>query len=406
MRILATILAALRALRRNKMRSFLTMLGIIIGVGAVIAMVSIGDGAKAEVEARIASLGQNLILIFAGSVRTSGARSGYWGAGTLTVADALAIKKQVRDVVAVSPEVSGGSQALANGLNWYTHVGGESADYLSMRQWPLSEGAMFSDQDVRTAAKVCVIGQTIVDNLFPDTDPIGKTVRLGNLMPFKVIGVLVAKGFSVQGNDQDDWILIPYTSAQKRFSRQRYISLIDVEADSPDNFDEIEQDITNLLRDRHHLGDDRDNDFRVLDQVEIAETATATTRTMTLLLGAIACISLVVGGVGIMNIMLVSVTERTREIGIRMAVGAHDRDVLAQFLVEALVLSLMGGILGVLAGIGASQLLSRFSHWPVLVSPAVVLISFGFSGAVGIFFGYYPARKASQLDPIEALRFE
>lgn len=405
MRFLATILVALRALRRNKMRSILTALGIIIGVGAVIAMVSVGDGAKSQVEAQIASLGQNIILVFAGSVNSGGARSGYGGAGTLTIEDAMAIKNEVPDIEAVSPEVVGGAQVLANGLNWATRVRGESEDYLSMRQWPLADGAMFSTQDVRSDAKVCVIGQTIVKNLFPDGDAVGKTLRIRNL-PFKVVGVLAPKGFSVQGSDQDDMLIIPYTSAMKRFSKQTFLPVINVQATSSKRVAAIEQDITTLLRDRHHINQGRDDDFTVRDQQEISDAATATTRTMTFLLGAIACVSLVVGGIGIMNIMLVSVTERTREIGIRMAVGAHGGDVLMQFLIEAVVLSLMGGGLGILCGIGTAQLLSRVNHWPTLVSPSVVLLAFAFSGAVGVFFGYYPARKAAQLDPIEALRYE
>lgn len=405
MRFLATILVALRALRRNKMRSILTALGIIIGVGAVIAMVSVGDGAKSQVEAQIASLGQNIILVFAGSVNSGGARSGYGGAGTLTIEDAMAVKNEVPDIEAVSPEVVGGAQVLANGLNWATRVRGESEDYLSMRQWPLADGAMFSTQDVRSDAKVCVIGQTIVKNLFPDGDAVGKTLRIRNL-PFKVVGVLAPKGFSVQGSDQDDMLIIPYTSAMKRFSKQTFLPVINVQAASSKRVAAIEQDIATLLRDRHHINQGRDDDFTVRDQQEISDAATATTRTMTFLLGAIACVSLVVGGIGIMNIMLVSVTERTREIGIRMAVGAHGGDVLMQFLIEAVVLSLMGGGLGILCGIGTAQLLSRVNHWPTLVSPSVVLLAFAFSGAVGVFFGYYPARKAARLDPIEALRYE
>ncbi len=405
MRFFSTIFVAFRALRRNKMRSILTALGIIIGVGAVIAMVSIGDGAESQVEAQIASLGQNIILIFAGSATTGGARSGYGGAGTLTLEDAAAIKAEVRGIAGVSPEVRGQAQVLANGLNWATRILGESEDYLGMRQWPLSAGANFTDQDIRGDAKVCIIGQTIVNNLFPDGDPVGKTLRLRNL-PFKILGVLAPKGFSLQGTDQDDFILIPYTSAMKRFSRQSFLGTINVQAEAPDTMPGTEQEIGNLLRDRHHLTQGRDDDFTVRDQQEIAEAATATTRTMTFLLGAIAGVSLLVGGIGIMNIMLVSVTERTREIGIRMAVGAHGSDIRMQFLIEAVVLSLMGGTLGILLGIGASQFLSHLNHWPVLISTVAIVTAFVFSGAVGVCFGYYPASKAAQLDPIEALRYE
>jgi putative ABC transport system permease protein len=405
MHIIATFIVAFGALRRNKMRSILTALGIIIGVGAVIAMVSIGDGAKSQVEAQVASLGQNIILVFAGSINSGGQRSGYGGAGTLNIKDAEAIKTEVRDIQAVSPEVVGGAQVFANGLNWGTRIRGESEDYLSIRQWPLSEGAMFTDQDVKSDAKVCVIGQTIVNNLFPEGDAVGKTIRIRNL-PFKVLGILTTKGFSIQGNDQDDIVIIPYTSAMKRFSRQTYLAVINVQAVPNASLQLVELDIANLLHARHHIAEGRDDDFNVRDQQEIADAATATTRTMTFLLGAIACVSLVVGGIGIMNIMLVSVTERTREIGIRMAVGAHGSDILAQFLIESVVLSLTGGLLGIAIGILSAKILSHFNHWPTVISPTVSMIAFLFSGAVGVFFGYYPALKAAKLDPIEALRFE
>jgi putative ABC transport system permease protein len=405
MHIIATFIVAFGALRRNKMRSILTALGIIIGVGAVIAMVSIGDGAKSQVEAQVASLGQNIILVFAGSINSGGQRSGYGGAGTLNIKDAEAIKTEVRDIQAVSPEVVGSAQVFANGLNWGTRIRGESEDYLSIRQWPLSEGAMFTDQDVKSDAKVCVIGQTIVNNLFPEGDAVGKTIRIRNL-PFKVLGILTTKGFSIQGNDQDDIVIIPYTSAMKRFSRQTYLAVINVQAVPNASLQLVELDIANLLHARHHIAEGRDDDFNVRDQQEIADAATATTRTMTFLLGAIACVSLVVGGIGIMNIMLVSVTERTREIGIRMAVGAHGSDILAQFLIESVVLSLTGGLLGIAIGILSAKILSHFNHWPTVISPTVSMIAFLFSGAVGVFFGYYPALKAAKLDPIEALRFE
>ena len=395
----------MRALRRNKLRSILTALGIIIGIGAVIATVSIGNGAKAQVEAQIASFGQNIILIFAGSANAGGVRGGYGGAGTLTVQDARAIASEVRDVAAVSPEIRTGNQVLANGLNWGTTILGESEQYLDIRQWPLSSGAMFSEQDVRGDAKVCVIGQTIVNNLFPDDDPVGKTLRIRNL-PFKVVGVLAAKGFSLQGTDQDDLVIVPYTSAMKRIAKQNYLRTINVQASDPAKMSQIELEITNLLRDHHHINEGRDDDFTVRDQQEIAEAATATTRTMTFLIAVIAGVSLIVGGIGIMNIMLVSVTERTREIGIRMAVGAHGRDIRMQFLIEAVVLSLMGGLIGIVLGIGASQLLARINHWSTLVSTTAVAVSFVSSGAVGILSGCYPANKAADLDPIDALRYE
>jgi putative ABC transport system permease protein len=282
---------------------------------------------------------------------------------------------------------------------------GESEDYLDMRQWPLSEGAMFTEQEVRTSAKVCVIGKTIVTNLFPDGDPVGKTLRIRN-MPFKILGVLVPKGFSLQGTDQDDMVMIPYTSAMKRFSRQTFLPFVNVQADDSEHMAVAEQDISNLMRDRHHINEGRDDDFTVRDQQEIADAAAATTATMRYLLLAVACVSLIVGGIGIMNIMLVSVTERTREIGIRMAVGAHGSDIRMQFLIEAVVLSLMGGLLGILMGVSGSKFLSWYNHWPTLISTVAIVSAVIFSGAVGICFGYYPASKAAKLDPIEALRYE
>jgi len=404
MRIDSTVIVSLRALRRNTMRSILTALGIIIGVGAVIAMVSIGNGAKSTVEAQIASLGRNVLLVFSGSFSHGGAHSGAFGAGTLTPDDAEAIGRELPNVAAVSPEVRSGAQVLANGLNWSTSVFGESADYLHIRQWPLSAGAMFTDQDTKAVGKVAIIGQTIVKQLFPDDDPIGQTLRIRN-QPFRIIGVLQAKGLSVQGSDQDDVVIIPYTSAMKRVTRQTMLRSINVQASTPDTIDDVQADITALLRQRHRTTEQTD-DFTVRNQEEIAAAATATSRTLTLLLAAIAGVSLVVGGIGIMNIMLVSVTERTREIGIRMAVGAHGSDVMLQFLIEAVILSSMGGILGILLGIGSSQLISKWNNWPVLVSSTSVAVAFVFSAAVGVFFGFYPARKAAQLDPIEALRYE
>ena len=404
MRIGSTVTVSLRALRRNTMRSILTALGIIIGVGAVIAMVSIGNGAKSTVEAQIASLGQNVLLIFSGSFSSGGSRSGSFSAGTLTVDDAEAIGREVANLAGISPEVRSNAQVLANGLNWGTNVYGESEDYLNIRQWPLSAGAMFSDQDIRSVGKVAIIGQTIVKELFPDDDPIGQTLRIRN-QPFRVVGVLQAKGLSVQGSDQDDVVIIPYTSAMKRVTKQTMLRSINVQASSPDTIDNVQADITALMRQRHRTTEQTD-DFVVRNQAEIAAAATATSQTLTLLLAAIAGVSLVVGGIGIMNIMLVSVTERTREIGIRMAVGAHGSDVLLQFLIEAVILSSMGGFIGILLGIGSSQLISKVNGWPVLVSSTSVIVAFVFSAAVGMFFGFYPARKAAQLDPIDALRYE
>jgi len=402
MRLLATFIIALRAIRKNKMRSILTALGIIIGVGAVIAMVSIGNGAKEQVEGQIASLGQNVISVFPGTSTSGGMRGGWGSQSTLTPEDAIAIERDVAGVVAVSPEIRDRQQVLANGLNWNTSVYGESPGFITIRSWPIAQGEMFTDADVRSIAKVCVVGQTIVDQLYPNTDPIGQTLRIRNI-PVKIVGVLSPKGFSYFGSDQDDVVVVPYTTAMRRTSRRDRISSILIQAQTPEVMATVQQDITDLLQQRRQ---GREPDFTVRNQLELAEAATATSRTMTALLGAIAGVSLIVGGIGIMNIMLVSVTERTREIGIRLAVGAHGRDVLLQFLTEAVVLSLMGGILGILTGIGASELVSKVNGWPIAVSSTAVTIAFFFSGAVGVFFGFYPARKAARLDPIEALRYE
>ena len=402
MRFLNVIKIALRALRRSAMRSVLTALGIIIGVAAVIAMVSIGNGAKSQVEASIASLGQNIISVFPGNFTAGGVRGGFGSASSLTVEDAMAIRNEIPGVVALSPEMRDRSQILANGLNWNTQVMGEDVPYLDIRIWAIAEGSMFTEADVRSAAKVCVIGRTIADQLFPDGDPVGQTLRIRNI-PFKVVGVLQAKGFNYFGQDQDDTLIIPYTSHLKRIARRPNLNSIVVQAQSPEQMDRIQQDITDLLQQRRN---GRDPDFTVRNQQELAEAATKTTKTMTVLLGAIAGVSLIVGGIGIMNIMLVSVTERTREIGIRLAVGAHGRDVLTQFLIEAIILSSMGGTLGVILGVGSSQLISKLNGWPVLVSTTAIFGAVAFSAAIGVFFGFYPARKAAQLDPIEALRYE
>jgi len=402
MRIFNTIKVALRALRRNILRSVLTALGIIIGVAAVIAMVSIGNGAKSQVEASIASLGQNIITVFPGNFTAGGVRGGFGTASTLTIEDALAIRNEITGIANISPEMRDRAQILANGLNWNTSIQGEDITYLEIRTWPMAEGAMFTDADVRSATKVCVIGKTVADQLFQGTDPIGQTLRIRNL-PFKILGTLSPKGFNYFGQDQDDVIIIPYTSHLKRIARRPNLNSIVIQADQADRMSRIQQDVTDLLQQRRS---GREPDFTVRNQQELAEAATATTKTMTVLLAAIAGVSLVVGGIGIMNIMLVSVTERTREIGIRLAVGAHGRDVLLQFLTEAIILSLMGGGLGIAVGVGTSQLISHLNGWPVLVSTDAILGAVGFSAAIGVFFGFYPARKAAQLDPIEALRYE
>jgi putative ABC transport system permease protein len=405
MKLFATLKVAARALKRNKMRTILTMLGMIIGVGAVIAMVSIGNGAKSQVEAQIASLGQNVILIFSGSFTRGGVHSGGFGAGTLSVEDAQAIEREVPGVTIISPELRSGSQVVAGNQNWGTSILGEGQDYLDIRQWPLSQGSMFSEQDVRGANKVAVIGKTISKQLFPDGNVLGQILRIKNV-PFVIVGELVPKGLSVMGTDQDDVVIVPYTSAMRRLFGATMLRGITVQADSASSLNEVQREITDLLRQRHRIQQGRDDDFMVRTQQEIAEAATATSKVMTALLAAIASVSLLVGGIGIMNIMLVSVTERTREIGIRMAVGAHGRDIRLQFLIEAITMSVIGGVIGILAGVGISKFLAIHNNWPTLTSPTAIIGAFLFSAVVGIVFGFYPAHKASQLDPIDALRYE
>jgi putative ABC transport system permease protein len=405
MKVSATLRIALRALRRNKMRSMLTMLGIIIGVGAVIAMVGVGNGAKAQVEAQIATLGQNMILIFSGSMTSGGARGGWGAAGTLKIEDAVAISREVPGVTLVSPEIRTSAQVAAGNQNWFTSVLGESSDYFEMRQWELTSGASFTEQDVRSANKVAVIGKTTAQQVFGDEDPVGQVIRVKNV-PFQITGVLKGKGLSLMGNDQDDVLVVPYTTAMKRLAGTTMLRSINAQAASEKQMSQVEEQITALLRQRHHIQSGRDDDFTVRGQQDIAEMATAQAKTMTLLLGAIAGVSLIVGGIGIMNIMLVSVTERTREIGIRMAVGAHGWDILLQFLIEAVTLSSLGGIIGIALGFGSAQILSHVAGWPTMVPPVYVIGSFLFSAAVGVFFGLYPAKKAAALDPIDALRYE
>jgi len=403
MKIRATFVMALRALRRNKLRTVLTMLGIIIGVLAVIAMVAMGNGATVQVENQIAAMGQNVVLVFSGSFTSGGVRSGWGNAGTLKIEDADAILREVPDAVAVSAEVRTNAQVGAENQNWFTNIQGESPDYFGIRNWQFAEGTTFSDQDVKGATKVVVIGQTVVRQLFGDDDPLGQILRVKGV-PFLIVGVLATKGMSVMGQDQDDVVIMPYTSCMKRIMGVTNLRTINVQADTPDKIVPVQNQITTLLRQRHKIIDDND-DFTIHNQQEFTDAATSTDRILTVLVVSIASVSLLVGGIGIMNIMLVSVTERTREIGIRMAVGAHGRDILLQFLIEATSLSTIGGIIGILLGIGAAKLLSYFASWPTMVSPLSVVLSFLFSACVGIFFGFYPARKAA-LDPIEALRYE
>jgi putative ABC transport system permease protein len=405
MKLGPTFRIAVRALRRNKMRSLLTMLGIIIGVGAVIAMVGIGNGARSQVEAQIASLGQNMILIFTGSTTSSGVRTGFGGAGTLKIEDAQAIAREVPGIVAVSPEIRSTSQVAAGNQNWMTQLLGESPEYFDMRQWELMAGVSFTEQELRAASKVAVIGQTTATQLFGSADPVGQYIRIKNV-PFLITGLLKSKGMSLMGSDQDDVIVVPYTTAMKRLTGDTKLRSINVQAANDKIIPQAQEQITALLRQRHHITNGRDDDFTVRSQQEIAEMATATSKILTVLLGSIALVSLIVGGIGIMNIMLVSVTERTREIGIRMAVGAHGKDIMLQFLIEAITLSCLGGILGIGLGFAASQIISNVAGWPTTVPLFMVFASFTFSALIGVAFGLYPAWKAAKLDPIDALRYE
>jgi putative ABC transport system permease protein len=405
MKTMNILLSAFRALRRNKMRSFLTMLGIIIGVAAVIAMLAIGQGAEYSVKQQINALGTNVLIVFPGSQQTGGLRMGAGTMTTLTEDDASAIQKECPAVAYVSPGTRAGGQVIAGNLNWLTSVEGTGADYLEIRKWPIAYGDFYSDQDVKAAAKVCVLGKTVADVLFPDASPVGQSVRIRNV-PFKVTGVLEKKGQNAMGQDQDDIILAPYTTVLRRLSHFPFLRQILVSATTPANISVAESQIRELLRMRHKIAAYDGDDFTIRNQTDLAATATATTEILTILLASIASVSLVVGGIGIMNIMLVSVTERTREIGIRMSVGARGRDILTQFLIEALVLSLLGGTIGILFGVVGSSAISSFAKWPTIITAFSIVLSFGFSIAIGIFFGFYPARKAALLNPIDALRYE
>ena len=407
MDLLSIIRVAFRALVRNKMRAALTMLGIIIGVSAVIAMVSIGQGASASVQAQIESIGTNLLFISAGAQNVGGVRSGTGdtGTNTLTVDDLQAIKREVPSVSMVTPNVNARTQLVAGNENWNTSVTGVSEEYPEIRKWPVASGSFFTDADVRTAARVIVIGQTLADNLYPGADPIGQDLRVMNL-PFRIVGVMVKKGQDQQGRDQDDVAFAPYTTVQKKILGRDRVQIAFVSAISQDATYTAQSQITDLLRQRHKLTANEPSDFTVRNMTDIAEAANETSKTMTILLACIAGVSLLVGGIGIMNIMLVSVTERTREIGIRMAIGARSSAVRSQFLIESIVLSLMGGTIGIILGIVVSLAIPAMLGWPTLVSMMAIVGSVLFSAAVGIFFGYYPARKAASLDPIEALRYE
>jgi putative ABC transport system permease protein len=405
MNLLVTMKIAARALSRNTLRSALTMLGIVIGVGSVIAMVAIGQGAKAQVESQIASIGSNMLIIFPGSTTQGGVHAGAGTATTLTEDDVEAIRKDVSSVRAVAPSLRTVAQVISANQNWSTAVTGSTPEFFTIRDWPLTSGDAFTEADVAGAAKVAVLGQTVVDNLFGAQDPVGQIVRIQNV-PFKVVGVLAPKGQSARGQDQDDTVIVPFSTLQKRIMGVTYVGAIMASATSAEEGPVAQDRIQRLLRQRHHIPAGQDDDFTVRNIADIAAAAEASSRVMTLLLGSIASVSLVVGGIGIMNIMLVSVTERTREIGIRMAVGARGRDILLQFLVEAVVLSLVGGLLGVIFGLIGSQLISAMVNWPTIISLSSILLAFLFSIAIGVFFGLYPARRAAALNPIEALRYE
>ena len=405
MKFSSTWMIALRALRRNPMRTGLTMLGIIIGVAAVIAMVAIGTGAKEQVASSIAQIGQNTILVMSGAGSRGGVRGGFGSTPTLTRGDFAAIRTEVPGVLRATPDVRKNTQVMAGNQNLNTTVNGAGEDYVDIRAWEFVEGGNFTAADVKAAAKVAILGQTVATNLFGAASPVGQIIRIQNA-PYVVVGLLKAKGMNMMGNDQDDVVLVPWSSAMVRLTGGDSFRSITVQAESADQVDTVMEELSALLRQRHRLRDGAEDDFHVRSQQEIMEMATSTAKTMTILLGAIAGVSLLVGGIGIMNIMLVSVTERTREIGVRMAVGARGGDILLQFLVEAVVLSVGGGLIGIATGVGVARIVSAKVGWSTLVSWESVVLAFAFSAVIGIFFGFYPARKAAGLDPIEALRYE
>ncbi len=410
MKVLASVRIALRALRVNRLRSALTMLGIIIGVAAVIAMVAVGSGATARIQEQIQAIGSNLILVIPGSITSNGIRLGAGAMSTLTEDDTKAIAAECPSVSAVAPTVRGGAQVMFGNSNWATSIQGTTPDYLTIRDQPIAQGAPFTMDDVNSAAKVALLGKTVAQNLFGDNDPVGQSIRIKNV-PFTVDGVLSSKGQSPSGQDQDDLILVPITTAKRNIvgasqANAGSVGSIMVQARGPAFIDSAQNEVAALLRQRHRLQQGQDDDFSIRNLSDVFAAQETSARVMSILLGAIASVSLIVGGIGIMNIMLVSVTERTREIGLRLAVGAKTSDILSQFLVEAVTLSILGGIAGILIGVATSMLISHFAQWNTLVSPTAIVMAFAFSGFIGVFFGYYPARKAAFLDPIEALRYE
>jgi len=408
--VLASSRIAVRALRVNKLRSTLTMLGIIIGVGAVIAMVAVGTGAQARVAEQLQALGANMIFVFPGATTSGGLRSGSGSSIKLTEDDAWAIPRDVQGVQVAAPSVRGTGQLVWGNLNWSTIIQGVTPEYFEARDWPASSGRVFGQEDVDGAAKVAILGQTVAENLFGDTDPIGQTIRVRKLL-CTVVGVLERKGQNTFGQDQDDVIIIPLTTAKRKVlgvtqANARSINAISIKVADNEDLKEVQEQVRELVRQRHRLQPGQEDDFGIRSAAEMVQTKDEQAQLMTKLLMSIASVSLLVGGIGIMNIMLVSVTERTREIGLRMAVGARGRDILTQFLVEALTVAMIGGSIGVVAGLGTSYALAYFGDWRTVISPPAILLAFGFSGLIGIFFGFYPARKAAGLNPIDALRYE
>jgi putative ABC transport system permease protein len=406
MSFLNLLILAFRALNKNKLRSLLTMLGIIIGVASVIAMLAIGQGSKESISAEIQGLGTNVLILFPSATNTGGVRGEAGSAQKITLEDTRAIKERCESVKYISPIVRAGAQLVVNGQNWRSSVFGVVQDYFPIRNLVVVKGIQFSPSDERAAAKVCIVGQTVVNNLFaPDEEPIGKLIRINNI-PFKIVGVLGKKGQNMFGQDQDDIVLAPFFTVQRRMLSTPWVQQALISAIAEDKIMKAQDEISDVLRERHMIKEDDPDDFTIRNQAELSSAATATSAILTVLLASIASISLIVGGIGIMNIMLVSVTERTREIGIRMAVGARSRDVLRQFLIEAVVLSLVGGLIGVLIGVGIGQLVGQVLGWPVRLQWESIVMAFGFSSAIGVFFGWYPARIAARMNPIEALRFE
>lgn len=396
---------ALKSILKSRMRSLLTALGIIIGVAAVVVMVAIGDGAQIQVEQQISALGSNLIIIFPGSTNSGGIRMGAGSINRFTMQDVEKIQEEATLIKAVSPIVRTGGQVIGGTGNWSTQVQGVATNFLEIREWPLSSGDFFTDKDIVSRAKVAVLGQTVVTQLFPNEDPIGQQIRIRNV-PFRVIGVLSSKGQSSFGTDMDDIIMAPATTVLDRLVGGIYITYIQASAITTNQINAAQEELTRIMREAHHLNPGEDDDFTVRNQAELTEAATETSKILTILLASVAGVSLIVGGIGIMNIMLVSVTERTREIGIRLSVGARTSDVMIQFLTEAIVLSLAGGLIGVLLSIGIIFILNNYTSMIAVISPQIIFIAVSFAGVIGIFFGFYPARKAANLNPIDALRYE